>query len=80
MSSHSFFWIFLFHICQKERRKRYSRERLVEYLDISYTHTHTFACLRIERERERERERIARDDCIVVVVFVCALVFEDEYY
>ena len=56
MSSHSFFWIFLFHICQKERRKRYSRERLVEYLDISYTHTHTFACLRIERERERERE------------------------
>jgi hypothetical protein len=29
VTSHSF-WIFLFHICQKERRKRYSRERLVE--------------------------------------------------
>ena len=43
--------------------------------------THTFARLRTERERERkrERERIARDDCIVVV-FVRALVFEDEYY
>ena len=33
-----------------------------------------------KRKRERERERIARDDCIVVVVFVRALVFEDEYY
>ena len=44
--------------------------------------THTFARLRTERERERkrEKERIARDDCIVVVVFVRALVFEDEYY
>ena len=69
-------------MCQKERRKRYSRERLVEYLDILHTHTlRLFKKRKTEKEREREKERenSAKDDCIVVVVFVCALVFEDEY-
>jgi len=33
-----------------------------------------------KREKERkEREKSVRDDCIVVVFVLCALVFEDEY-
>ena len=59
---------------------------LINFLVFDILHTHTL--LRVfkkrktekEREKEKERENSAKDDCIVVVVFVCALVFEDEYF